>query len=86
MLVLAKVSCFSGSYISFEGIRVDPQKTKAVRNWPRPISPTDIQSFLGLAGYYRCFVKGFSSIAFPMTRLTQRKVKFLWSESYEKSF
>ena len=61
---------FLGHIISFEGIRVDPQKTKAIRNWPRPISPTDIQSFLGLAGYYHCFVEGLSSIASPITRLT----------------
>ncbi|KAF3680008.1 hypothetical protein FXO37_03563 [Capsicum annuum] len=46
----------------------------------------DIQSFLGLAGYYLRFVEGFSSIVSPMTRLTQKKVKFLWSESCEKSF
>ena len=77
---------FLGHIISFEGIRVDPQKTEAVRNWPRPISPTDIRSFLGLAGYYRHFVEGLSSIASPMTRLTQKKVKFLWSESGEKRF
>ena len=83
---MAKVSCFSGSYHFFEGIRVDPQKTEVVRNWPRPISPTDIQSFLGLAVDYCRFIEGFSSIASPMTRLTQKKVKFLWFESYEKSF
>ena len=77
---------FLGHIISFEGIRVDPQKTEAVRNWPRPISPTDIQIFLDLAGYYCHFVEGFSSIASPMTRLTQKKVKFLWSKSCEKSF
>ena len=47
---------FLGHIISFEDIRVDPQKTEAVRNWPRPISPTDIQSFLGLSSYYHYFV------------------------------
>ena len=58
---------FLGHIISVEGIIVDSQKTKAVRNWPRPISPSDIRSFLGLVGYYRWFFKCFSSIASPMT-------------------
>ena len=83
---LLRSIAFIGHIISFEGIRVDPQKTEDVRNLPSPISLTDIQIFLGLDGYYRCFVEGFSSIASPMTRLTQTKVKFLWSESCEKSF
>ncbi|KAF3616638.1 hypothetical protein FXO38_34413 [Capsicum annuum] len=77
---------FLGHIISSEGIRVDPQMTKVVRNWPRPMSLIDIRSFLGLTGYYHHFVEGFSFVASPMTRLTQKKVKFLWSESYEKSF
>ena len=77
---------FLGHIIPVEGIRVDPQKIKAVKNWPRPTSPSDIRSFLGLDGYYHHFVEGFSSIASPMTQLSQKKVKFQWSEPYEKSF
>ena len=61
---------FLGHVISAECIRVDPQKTEAVRNLPRPISPSDIRSFLGLAGYYRCSIEGFFSIASPMTQST----------------
>ena len=61
-------------------------KIEAVQNWPRPTSPTEIRSFLGLAGYYRRFVEGFSSIASPLTKLTQKAVKFQWSEACEKSF
>ncbi|WMV46405.1 hypothetical protein MTR67_039790 [Solanum verrucosum] len=57
-----------------------------VNNWPRPISPSVIRSFLDLAGYYRRFVEGFSSIAYPMTALTQKKAKFIWSEACEKNF
>ncbi|KAH0689091.1 hypothetical protein KY289_016449 [Solanum tuberosum] len=68
------------------GIRVDSQTIEAVQHWPRPISPTDIRSFLGLAGYYRRFVEGFSSIASPLTKLTQKKVKFHWSDECEKTF
>ncbi|WMV58673.1 hypothetical protein MTR67_052058 [Solanum verrucosum] len=72
--------------MSSEGIRVDSQKIEAVKQWPRPTSATDIRSFLGLAGYYKRFVEGFSSIASPLTWLTQKKVKFQWSDDCEKSF
>jgi len=68
------------------GIEVDPKKMDAVKCWPRPLTPSDIRSLLGLAGYYRRFVKGFSSIASPLTALTQKKAKFEWSEACEKSF
>ncbi|KAH0776452.1 hypothetical protein KY290_007863 [Solanum tuberosum] len=77
---------FLGHIVSGDGIKVDTQKIEAVPNWPRPTSPTDIRSFLGLAGYYRRFVEGFSSIASPLTRLTQKTMKFQWSEACEKSF
>ncbi|KAF3616045.1 putative DNA repair protein complementing XP-C cells-like [Capsicum annuum] len=61
-------------YIIFgDGIRVDPQKTEVVRNWPRPISPSDIQSFLGFSSYYQWFVERFSFIASLMSKLTQEK-------------
>ncbi|KAH0672886.1 hypothetical protein KY284_023973 [Solanum tuberosum] len=65
---------------------VDTQKIEAVQNWPRPTSPTDIRSFLGLAGYFRRFVEGFSSISSHLTKLTQKTIKFQWSEACEKSF
>ena len=52
-----------------EGVIVDLEKIKAVTKWPRPKNVSDIHSFLGLAGYYRCFVEVFSKIAIPMTRL-----------------
>ncbi|KAH0775071.1 hypothetical protein KY290_012208 [Solanum tuberosum] len=82
---LESVACL-GHIISGDGIRVDTQKIEAVQNWPRPISPTDIRSFLGLVGYYRRFVEGFSSISSPLMKLTQKTVKFQWSEACEKSF
>ncbi|XP_070014063.1 uncharacterized mitochondrial protein AtMg00860-like [Nicotiana sylvestris] len=65
---------------------VDPQKIAAVRNWPRPTTPTEIRIFLGLAGYYRRFVEGFSTLASPLTKLTQKAVKFQWYDAYERSF
>ena len=57
-----------------------------MKQWSIPTSATYIRSFLGLAGYYRRFVEGFSSIASPLTRLTQKMVKFQWSDDCEKSF
>ena len=65
---------------------MDSQKIEVVKQWPRPTSTTDMRSFLGLANYYRRFVEGFSSIASPLTRLTQKMVKFQWSDDCEKSF
>ncbi|KAF3660660.1 putative CST complex subunit CTC1-like [Capsicum annuum] len=70
----------------FEGIKVDSQKVEAAKKYPRPMTPTDIRSFLGLFGYYRRFVGSFLSIATPLMRLTQRKVKLLWSDACEGSF
>lgn len=72
--------------VSSDDIKVNQNKIKAVCNWLRPLTPLYIKSFLGLAGYYRRFVEGFSSIASPLTKLTQKKVKFQWSDKCEKSF
>ena len=63
---------FLGHINLSDGKEVDPKKNEAVRNWMRPLSPTHIRSFLGLAGYYRTFVDCFVSFAFPLTTLTQR--------------
>nr|XP_016440544.1 PREDICTED: uncharacterized protein LOC107766303 [Nicotiana tabacum] len=81
-----KLVAFLGHVISGEGVNVDSQKIEAMKNLPRPTSVSDIRSFLGLAGYYRRFVERFSSILSPLTRLTQKQVKFQWSDACEKSF
>ncbi|WMV19016.1 hypothetical protein MTR67_012401 [Solanum verrucosum] len=73
-------------YVDIRGVEVDPKKTDAVKSWPRPLTPSDIRSFLGLAGYYKRLVEGFSSINSSFTTLTQKKDKFVWSEACEKSF
>ena len=65
---------------------MDSQKIEAVKQWPRPTFTRDIKSFLGLAGYHRRFVEVFSSIASPLTSLTQKMVKFKWSDDCENSF
>ncbi|GJW17465.1 putative reverse transcriptase domain-containing protein [Tanacetum coccineum] len=70
----------------FKGIHVDPAKIESIKDWASPKSPTEIRQFLGLAGYYRRFIEGFSKIAKPMTKLTQKKVKFEWSDKQETTF
>jgi len=77
---------FLGHVISTEGVFVDPQKVEAVLKWERPTLITEIRSFLGLAGYYRIFIEGFSLIATPLTQLTRKNKKWVWSEECEKSF
>ena len=71
---------FLGHIVSKEGIRVDPRKIEVILEWKSPRSVIEVRSFLGLVGYYRKFVKGFSIIATPMTRLLQKNVRFEWSE------
>ena len=82
---LTEVS-FLGHIVSKEGIQVDPKKIEVVVEWKPPRNVTEVRSFLGLAGYYRRFVKGFSMIATPMTRLLQKNVKYEWSEKCQGSF
>ncbi|XP_024028189.1 uncharacterized protein LOC112093615, partial [Morus notabilis] len=69
-----------------QGIYVDPSKIETVLQWERPKNVAEIHSFLGLAGYYRRFVKDFLSIAAPMTRLTKKEVKFQWDAECENAF
>ena len=77
---------FLGYIVSNEGIRVDPKKIEVVVEWKPPRNVTEVRRFLGLAGYYRRFVKGFSMIAAPMMRLLQKNVKFEWGEECQRSF
>ncbi|XP_070039215.1 uncharacterized mitochondrial protein AtMg00860-like [Nicotiana tomentosiformis] len=77
---------FLGYVASSEGSQVDPKKIEAVQSWPRPFSATEIRSFHRLVGYYCHFVEGFSSIASPLTKLTQKGAPFRWSEECEESF
>ncbi|GJS41460.1 putative reverse transcriptase domain-containing protein [Tanacetum coccineum] len=77
---------FLGHVIDSSGIHVDPAKIEAVKNWASPTTPSEIRQFLGLAGYYRRFIEGFSKIAKPMTELTQKNQKFNWGEEQETAF
>jgi hypothetical protein len=65
---------------------VDPEKVTAVANWKRLTSIIEIRSFLGLVGYYRRFIKGFSKMARPMAMLLQKDNKFEWTIACERSF
>ncbi|PWA90937.1 reverse transcriptase domain-containing protein [Artemisia annua] len=77
---------FLGHMIDKQGLRVDPAKIKAVKDWPHPTNPTEIRQFLGLAGYYRMFIEGFSKRAKPLTELTQKNGKFDWGNYQEIAF
>nr|GFA72085.1 reverse transcriptase [Tanacetum cinerariifolium] len=77
---------FLGHNVSADGITMDPAKVEAITKWPRPKIVTEIRSFLGLVGYYRRFVEGFSCLALPLTKLMRKGEKFIWDEEPEKSF
>ncbi|GJU08630.1 putative reverse transcriptase domain-containing protein [Tanacetum coccineum] len=77
---------FLGHVIDSQGIYMDPAKIESIKDWASPKSPMEIRQFLGLAGYYRRFIEGFSKIAKPMTKLTQKKVKFDWGDKEEAAF
>ncbi|GKC27206.1 putative reverse transcriptase domain-containing protein, partial [Tanacetum coccineum] len=77
---------FLGHVVNSEGIHVDPRKIEAVKNWKPSKTPTEIRSFLGLAGYYRRFIANFSKIAKPLTLLTQKNKKFDWGDEQENAF
>ncbi|GJW87561.1 putative nucleotidyltransferase, ribonuclease H [Tanacetum coccineum] len=77
---------FLGHVVNQSGIHVDPSKIVAVKNWKAPTTPSEVRSFLGLAGYYRRFITNFSKIAKPLTSLTQKNQKYEWGEKEEEGF
>ncbi|WVZ58466.1 hypothetical protein U9M48_008741, partial [Paspalum notatum var. saurae] len=77
---------FMGHILSEKGVAVDPSKVESVLNWKQPESVTEIRSLLGLAGYYRRFIKDFSKTAKPMTSLTKKNAKYMWSQNCEEAF
>ena len=64
---------FLGHILTQEGVAVDPEKVKAILDWKPPANVTDVRSFLGMAGYYRRFIEGFSTVAKPMTQLLKKR-------------
>jgi hypothetical protein len=77
---------YLGHVISGEGIAVDPAKVEAIMEWPAPTKVTEVHSFMGLAGYYRRFVEGFSKIANPITELQKKNKKFVGPRNARKHF
>jgi hypothetical protein len=77
---------YSGHIISKDGIAMDLEKIEAIREWSWPKNVTEVGSFMGLSGYYRIFIEGFSKISHPITSLQKKGVKFQWTLDCEKSF
>ncbi|GJV33325.1 putative reverse transcriptase domain-containing protein [Tanacetum coccineum] len=81
-----KVPISLDTVIDSETFNVILRLIESIRDWESPKTPTEIRQFLGLSGYYRRFIEGFSKIAKPMTKLTQKSVKFNWGEKEETAF
>ncbi|KAM0841708.1 hypothetical protein ACQ4PT_058840 [Festuca glaucescens] len=77
---------FLGYVVTAQGIEVDPAKIEAIESWPQPKTVTQVRSFLGLAGFYRRFVKDFGSIAAPLNELTKKDVPFVWGDTQQEAF
>jgi hypothetical protein len=77
---------FLGHVITGGGVAMDPGKVRDVLNWEPPTTVSEIRSFLGLVGYYRRFIEGFSKLVKPLTSLLEKDKKFIWSEACQNSF
>ena len=75
-----------GHIISQEGVSVDVEMIEAIMNWPTPRNVTDVRSFMGLVGYYRRFIEGFSKVAHSIASLQKKGIKFEWTPKYEEIF
>ncbi|GBG75832.1 hypothetical protein CBR_g21076 [Chara braunii] len=77
---------YLGHEVSAEGIRPEDAKVASIRDWPRPQTVTEVRSFLGMCGYYRNFVKNYSTVASPLTNLTRLDTPWDWSDECEAAF
>ncbi|GJW94991.1 putative reverse transcriptase domain-containing protein [Tanacetum coccineum] len=73
-------------YAKFSNVSIRAAKIEAIKNWATPTTPTEVRQFLGLAGYYRRFIEGFSLISKPLTKLTQKNKKYEWAKDEEEAF
>jgi hypothetical protein len=85
-MFLQKSVSFLGHVVSDEGISTDPEKTRAVAEWPRPTRLREVRAFLGLASYYRRFVQDFSRISAPLHQLSRKSQVFRWDAEHQQSF
>ena len=77
---------FLGHVVSSDGIKADPENVKAVKTWPTPVDVKELQSFLGLASYYRRFISRFSIIAEPLYKLCRKGTSFYWQREQQSAF
>nr|GEV14617.1 hypothetical protein [Tanacetum cinerariifolium] len=77
---------FLSHVIDSSGVHVDPAKIEAIKNWAAPTTPTKVRQFLGLAGYYQRFIKEFSLISKPLTKLTQKSKLYAWGDDEDLAF
>lgn len=84
--LFAKQVEYLGHIISDKGVGMDPTKVSAVENWPTPKHVTDVRSFLGTTSYYRRHIAGYANLSKPLTMLTQKDIKFNWTETCEQAF
>ncbi len=77
---------FLGHIVSADGVATDPAKTEKVETWPIPTSRREVQQFVGLANYYRRFIKNFAEIAKPLHKLTEKTMQFKWTPQCQEAF
>jgi len=77
---------FLGHLVTASGVQPLPDKIQAIKDWPTPRCLRDVRAFYGLIGYYRRFIAGFATVAEPLTRLTRKGTKFVWTEETDAAF
>jgi hypothetical protein len=82
----AKSITFLGHVVSKEGTRPDPGKIEAILHFPTPKTITSVRSFLGLTGYYRKYIRGYSKLASPLFELTRKDVAFVWDVGCQQAY
>ena len=85
-VLLQKEVNFLGHVVSAKGVSTDPEKIKLIVEWPTPTNLKQLRGFLGLSGYYRKFVRGYSEISRPLNLLTKKDQPYVWTSEQEEAF